>query len=358
MRALLVALLFMTPAVAQSPVVPTTPDRVAERAVDGFIRHWFNRFAEAAFALEISLPALCEEPSSEALAEARERFLDAVGGFGRVSFLSFGPLVADNRFERLLLWPDPRGIALRQVQQVLADMPDDALDPDALAGKSVALQGFNALEYVLFGTGAEEELTAEANSYRCRYGDAVGTAIRRVAEEISDEWHAADGISRRLMAPAASDPDYRSVREVLEELVGALSHGAEGVRDTQLLPFIGRDGAAPKPRSAPLWRSNGTLVLVASTLRGIVDFAHASGIAEAAGEQGPFLSNAIAFEGENVTRAEAVITGSVEEAVKDPAQLQGYKYLVILTQSLQSLIGEQLSAALGLSVGFSSLDGD
>jgi predicted lipoprotein len=33
-------------------------------------------------------------------------------------------------------------------------------------------------------------------------------------------------------------------------------------------------------------------------------------------------------------------------------------YLVILTQSLQRLFGEQLTAALGLSVGFSSLDGD
>jgi hypothetical protein len=31
---------------------------------------------------------------------------------------------------------------------------------------------------------------------------------------------------------------------------------------------------------------------------------------------------------------------------------------VLVTGSLQSQIGEQLSAALGLSVGFSSLDGD
>jgi len=44
--------------------------------------------------------------------------------------------------------------------------------------------------------------------------------------------------------------------------------------------------------------------------------------------------------------------------VADPKQVQALNYLVIVTQSLQSLVGEQLSTALGLSVGFSSLDGD
>jgi predicted lipoprotein len=39
-------------------------------------------------------------------------------------------------------------------------------------------------------------------------------------------------------------------------------------------------------------------------------------------------------------------------------EARGYAYLLILTRSLQVLLGENLPAALGLSVGFSSLDGD
>jgi polyribonucleotide nucleotidyltransferase len=60
----------------------------------------------------------------------------------------------------------------------------------------------------------------------------------------------------------------------------------------------------------------------------------------------------------NIARARAAVTGTIEEAVGDPPQMQGLRYLVILTQSMQGLIGDHLSAALGLSVGFSSLDGD
>jgi uncharacterized protein len=38
--------------------------------------------------------------------------------------------------------------------------------------------------------------------------------------------------------------------------------------------------------------------------------------------------------------------------------LQALKYLVIITGSLDTLLGQNLAAALGLSVGFSTLDGD
>ncbi len=48
----------------------------------------------------------------------------------------------------------------------------------------------------------------------------------------------------------------------------------------------------------------------------------------------------------------------MEQAVVDPRQLQALKYLVIITGSLDTLLGQNLAAALGLSVGFSTLDGD
>jgi predicted lipoprotein len=227
-----------------------------------------------------------------------------------------------------------------------------------LQEKSVALQGLVTLEFVLFGTGSEVLAGGAPQSFRCRYAHAIAGAIRNVAQQSAAEWRSPNGIAQRLIAPGLADPDYRSVREVLEEFVGALSHGLEGIRDTQLLPFLGREDEKPRPRSAPLWRSNSTVVLITEGMKGITTFVEKTGIALAAPEQGKFIHDAIAFETRNIARARDAITGSVEEALADPHQLQGYEYLVVLTQSLQALIGEQLSAALGLSVGFSSLDGD
>jgi predicted lipoprotein len=48
----------------------------------------------------------------------------------------------------------------------------------------------------------------------------------------------------------------------------------------------------------------------------------------------------------------------MEEAVADPAQKQALSDMVAASQVLGKLTGEDLAAALGLSVGFSSLDGD
>lgn len=355
MRWLVVILaLLALPALAQEPDAASGAG-LAETAIVQFIRPSFDAFADMSQALEVDVDALCATPSAETLQMARDRFLGTVDTFSRVAFLPFGPLVRDNRIERLFLWPDPRGIALRQVQAVLAEQPDDAIDPRRLPGKSVALQGFGALEFVLFGTGSEElETTA---GYRCQYGAAIAETIAGVAAAMAAEWADPDGISRRLVAPDPADADYRTTREVLEEFVGALSHGVEAIRDAQLLPFLGRDGAASRPRSAPLWRSNGTVVLVAGGLKGIAGFVALSGLAEVASGGAP-LARAVALQAERVAGLEARIRGTIEEAIADPAQLDAYRSLVSVTQALQGLVGDHLAIALGLSVGFSPMDGD
>ena len=44
-------------------------------------------------------------------------------------------------------------------------------------------------------------------------------------------WYRATGIAAHLLTPTPSYADYRTETEVLEELVGALSHGIEAIRD-------------------------------------------------------------------------------------------------------------------------------
>ena len=162
-----------------------------------------------------------------------------------------------------------------------------------------------------------------------------------------------------MMAPRARSA-YRSTREVLEELVGALSHGTEAIRDTRLLPFVGRADEAPRPRAALFWRSGLTLRSLAANFEGLRRLFEGSGLADIAPDAGNarYIREATLFEFGNAARALGLVVDDIEPALADDGQLQALRYLVIVTQSLQSLFGEQLPAALGLSVGFSSLDGD
>ena len=356
MRLLLALLvgLMATPALAQ---LHPTARAVITDAIDKAIRPGFADFASETGEMAARLDALCEGASAEHLAGAREQFAGVVTAWSRIEFYRFGPLMAENRSDRILFWPDRKGIALKQVQAILANEDQTAVAPETLGQKSVAVQGLGALEFVLFGTGSDDLASADG-AFRCRYAGAIGALMAGTAAQMNAEWQDPDGIAARMIRPSEANADYRSNDEVLEELVGVMAHGLEAIRDQRILPFLGRDGEAPKPKSALFWRSNLTAPSLLANFAGLEAILVDSDIWEyAPTEQFSIGQEAIAaFKA--AAAAGAKVTGTVEEAVADPAQKQALTDMVTASQTLGSLVGEELPAALGLSVGFSSLDGD
>lgn len=341
-----------------APATAASSDRlnVLANAVDQI---WlgFAQLQEGTVALKGELEALCEAPSDAALETARVQFGAAVKEFSRIEFVRFGPLSEGNRYERFLFWPDRKGIGLRQVQAILAEKDETAASEATLREKSVAVQGLLALEYVLFGTGAEQ-LADGSEPFRCRYGLAIAGTLQTLGQETRDAWQDLEGIADRFAAPKADYPDFRTDTEALETLVGVFAHGMEAIRDTRLLPFLGRSGEGAKPKSALFWRSGLTVPSLRTNFEGLADLFEYSSIGQATAEENLWVDNGIKFEFANALRATDTITLPIEEALANDKQRKALDYLVIVTRSLQTLLGENLAAALGLSVGFSSLDGD
>lgn len=357
MRLLLAAALIglALPAAAQS-AIPT--GEIVEAAITDFIRPAFSQLAEETGSLEQNVAALCDTPSPDALERARNQFRSSVVAYSRAEFIRIGPLGTGDRLERLLFWPDRKGIALRQVQGALAEEDATAADPATLAGKSVAMQGLGALEYLLFGTGSDE--LAAGAPYRCSYAHASSVLIRDLAATISTEWQdeTPQGIAAHLLDPQPGADDYRTTTEVIEKLAATLIHGTEAIRDQRINPILGTAQGSPKPRSALFWRSGMTVPALAANFAGLHDFFVAAKFPEAIGSANDWITNGALFEFQNAARAAERIVDPLEQAVADPRQLQGLKYMVVITGSLDTLLGQNLAAALGLSVGFSTLDGD
>ena len=355
MRLLFVLLLFLGAGPVMAQKLTTTA--ALANAVNEVIRPGFADLRDEAHGLVGAMADLCAGPSAEKQALAQAQFGKTATAYGRVEFVRIGPLMEDNRSDKLLFWPDRKGIALRQVQAILAEEDASATALDTLRGKSVAVQGLNALEFVLFGTGAEA-LASTDGAFRCQYGATIAQNVAGIADALSDGWKAEDGIAGHLMAPNEAYADYRTKTEAVEALVGLVSHGVEGLRDTRINPFIGQGGKAAAPKQALFWRSGLTMAMAGANIEGLEQLFSVSGMARIGGAADSGLDNSIRFEFSNAKRAIGLVNAPVEEAVADPKQVQALAYLVIVTQSLQALVGEQLSAALGLSVGFSSLDGD
>ncbi len=357
MRLLLALVLVLGAAPVMAQEQKPTAEQVVSLAITEAIRPGFTQYAEETASLKTEVDTLCGMPSEVALETVRGQFKAVVTAWSRIELYRLGPLMTDNRHDKILFWPDRKGIALKQVQAILAEPDWDAFDAETLAGKSVAVQGLGALEYLLFGTDSERLATIEAD-FRCNYALAISTLLSDTATELSAEWNDPEGFSKRLLAPSAADPDYRSFREVAEALTGVLAHGVEAIRDQRLLPFLGRDGAAPKPKSALFWRSGMTVPSINANFEGLRALLEKSRIAEATAAENLWVGNSAAFEFGNAARAGKVVTQPVEQALADPKQKKALDYMVIVTQSLGTILGENLAAALGLSVGFSSLDGD
>ena len=356
MRLIVIAVLMMGWSGA-AQAQQTVPKDVLHAAVVEVIRPNMLRLDDRARGLENAMVALCAAPSAEGVAIASQQFADVVTAYGKIDFLRIGPLMEDNRADRLLFWPDRRGIGLKQVQAILAEEDAAATDLAGLKGKSVAVQGLGALDYVLFGSGAET-LTSTTGAFRCAYGRTIAANIAGMAEEMVAGWYLPGGIADHLQAPQPDYADYRSETEAMEALVGLVAHGLEGLRDKHLLPFMASADGPAKPKLAVFWRSGATMAFVRANMDGMGELMARSGVARAVDEANQGLDNSIQFEFRNATRALDLVTLPVEAAVADAKQAQALKYLVLVTGSLQAMVGEQLPTALGLSVGFSSLDGD
>ena len=295
--------------------------------------------------------------SDERLEVLRAQFKTVVLAWSRIELYRIGPLTLDNRSDKILFWPDRKGIALKQVQAILAGPDWDAFDAGTLKDKSVAVQGLGALEYVLFGTGSEQLETIESD-FRCNYALAIATLLSGTATQMSAEWNDESGISARLIRPTPDDIDFRSEDEVKQALVGLLAHGVEAIRDQRILPFLGRKGEKAKPKSALFWRSSMTIGSILANFEGLRALFDASELSAYVPTEDARIGDEAVTEFAKVATSGAVITDPVEQGLGDPGQLKALQDIVVSSQQLGTLLGEELPAALGLSVGFSSLDGD
>ncbi len=357
MRVLLAAAFVLAagPAFAASAI---PGNDIISGAIDGYIRPSFEKFAGETMSLKADVAALCATPSADTLSAAQDEFRAAVVAFSRVEFLRLGPLSISDRLERLLFWPDKKGIALKQVQTALAEKDATAATAATLQKKSVAMQGLGALEYLLFGNGSEALGTGD--SFRYGYAGAITTLVAGIAATVNAEWQDAgpDGPAAHMLDPKSDAQDYRNSTEVLEKLAGTLINGTETIRDQRLMPIIGAATGVPKPKSALFWRSGMSIPSVAANFAGLKDFFVAAKYAEALGVNNAWVASGVTYEFDLAAVAAAKVVDPLETAVAVPSELRALKDMVTITGTLDDLMGTNLATALGLSIGFSQLDGD
>ena len=348
---LALAVLTAPPAAAQQIAFRPT----VEQAVDTVILPGYAALADAAAAEAEAMDALCRAPSPEALASARDAFAGLVTAFGRVEIYRFGPAREDNRFERLFFWPDRRSRGLRQVEGVIAEEDETATDPETLMDKSVAVQGLLALDVVLSGEG--NETLMDAGGFRCRYGAAIAATIARNADAMLSGWQEPGGYADLMRE--ADGAIYRSHGEVVQDLLKAGAEQLQITGEFKLGNVVGDTPQDARPRLAPFWRSGLALTSMIANLDGVAALGEA--IATALPEDEAEMGTALVFELRQARAALAYADADprpLADLLADPEMHKRLAYAQSPISGAFRLMDGRIPGALGLSLGFNSLDGD
>ncbi len=325
---------------------------VMQRTVEDVIRPGYLRYMQSAGKLENAITALCQAPSNELLDAVNFEFAQTVKAWAQVEFIRFGPVLSNNRLERVLFWPDRKSTGLKQVQELLATGDESALSAQSLAKKSVAVQGLGALEFILYATGSDA--FASGDAFRCSYAKAIAANLYMIGDELVGEWAAGSPASAKWVVGREAD----AAAATLNELLATMVHGLEAIRDIRIRGFVDIAQGRDKPKLAVFWRSGLTAPSIAANVVGLQTLFEESAMEALLPSEVASIAESIRFEFRETLDVASGVSGPVDRFLADPGQRQRLVLTDLLLGSLISRFDKEFAPASGLAAGFSFADGD
>lgn len=309
--------------------------------IDAHILPRFETLSSTSHALSQAAAQTCD-PTSDDLRTAYGLAFDA---WVSASHLRFGPTEVDDRAFALAFWPDSRDATPRALAALIADEDSIGLDPKAYNEVSIAARGFYALELLLYD---KDLMKAGESAYHCTLIQTVTADIATTSSAIYDDWKA-DYVNV-LLSP---DPDatYRSDKEVLQELLRALSAGLQFTQDSRLGRPLGTFDR-PRPTRAEARRSGRSAQHVVLSLMSLQDLASHLAMSDTD------LSETLGRQFKDTLSKLEALDDPIFAGVADP---QTRLKIEVVSQSfgtIRTTVQTELGPSLGVAAGFNSLDGD
>ncbi len=350
-----------------TPAIAYDHAGLARQALDQHIRPGYAAFAAASNALSKAATELCAAPSDGALSKSRDAFKTAVLSWAKVEHLRFGPIMDDKRHDRMMFWPDPKGLARRQIEAAL-NAPDDTLYDQRLGQKSIALQGFSALDVVMFGDGSETLKDAgAANLPRCKYAEALTGMTASIAQITADGWSDDNaGFAKTWLNPGGGNTVYLNETERTQALLQAFLTGIEQARNQRLTGQLGMQKVNAKALAPMLPNSGLAVAFLKSNIEGLQSLLTDGGFLVRQTEP-PIIDpvkgemtvlGTIADELKRAAQSAAEADTLSKLPFKDEAARQKLIAMGFPLKNAYETGGRTIADEANITMGFNSLDGD
>jgi predicted lipoprotein len=327
----------------------------------------YQALVQATDKQEQSWAAFCRQPTADGFGTVRSAFQAAMDAWMPLQHVHTGPAALQTRIDRIYFWPERKNAVAKQLAALLQSGDAAALAPERLATASVAVQGFPALQLLLYDGDDPARLFLSGDSaaaFRCAYGTAVAHNLKTIAEQIVEGWTAAVGAI--AATPAQSGSEYglpASPKETAQQMFTDLLTLFQLIGDLKLALPLGLSLDNPKPKLAESWRSGRSLRNVELNLdsaRAMYGTDRTNGFRSLmpAGSDSDDLDEEIVEAFAEASSSLAAIPMPLDAAVADSSGRPEVEALLADVRHVRDLVGQKLPAAIGLSVGFNALDGD
>ena len=353
-----ILLLIATPALALEDADYSAA--VAKTAKTAIIPH-YQAFGRAANLMQRRLEALCKTPDNDTLRNAQRQFTALATGWGRIQYISFGPISEHQRAFRIEYWPDKRNVVGRQLAEVLKKQEYAALEPERFATTTVGVQGLPALERMLFGDDALSELKEPGVAFRCALFAAISKNLETIAQDVVAGWTEGDNaFLTRIEHPSEDDEELPSGRDAAGRLLNDLLTTTIAMRDMKLLAPLGTSLEKAKPQQAEYWRSEQSVAALKANIEGLrtlFDPGLGDLLLSVPGGKVHALKMKVFFD-TLVNDTEALRNLTFDGALADRAGRETIKGMADHLAQVRDLIANQIAPTLNLPIGFNALDGD
>ena len=334
----------------------------AKHVLENHIVPGYARFDAKAAALAVRAHALCKAPSKKALDAARAAEREALRAWGQVEHLRFGPITKDKRLDGLLFYPDTRGIARRQIDQLLRKHDAEDLDPEELASASVAVQGFTGLDRTLFGKGSDKLAEpARTPTFRCRYVAALADGIADTASKTLAAW--SGPYQDTWLKPGADNGTFLTPEETTQVLLRAYVTELEAIRIQRLEPVLA--DAKKGVRMHPLFPDSGQgVAFIVANIEGVRNLLTEGGFADPAfveiekEEQAAGILDSVVTDLGFALRAGNNAMDVAPDVFASPPARAKLAPLTYSLKNAEETGRSALGVLTGQALGFNSLDGD
>jgi predicted lipoprotein len=307
----------------------------------GAVELQYAELSAASERLEASAARFCQSPD-EALRQRLENdWLSAYQAWQAVRFIQFGPVEQNSRGWQLQFWPDRKNLVGSKVRGWLKAA--EAPDAQDIASDSVAIQGFPALEYLLYDDAMDVQALSDTGA--CSLMQAITTHLADTTSALHRDWQ-------------AFGEHYLDTADYTETTLASAIQALEILEDKRLGEPMGLKGAPANGYLAEAWRSGQTVRLVESSLEGLRT-GFLPGLT-ALLREADALPLAEAFRDQldkTLVQASELPPGLVP-SLEDEEAFRGLQSLYLDISQLRHLLGNEIAGELGLVRGFNSSDGD